>query len=524
MSKVGTPGSSAGVAEQDFEELFGSGTTEQDFSGLFAESDESSFFDSLFDDDDEAPGFSAGVAEQYEAPGPDAGKADTTPGSNEVEQDSAEQNQAPGPGTSNAEQDFGGLFETAPKDYWLKHWAWDTRPDPIYTPFVKGSGTVFLTHKELKALKSSGFIGRVKGMAKPLEKESHEIIGYLDSRALDVAKVGSVLWGYKNITLGQLKALTYVPHIGRLLKYLFAHTMISIAPNPLGEAVSTAKDLTVIRARTPRRWMRRTKNIPATAFWRAYPLGRTGGVSTGVRHDIATTEFLLRGTSLFDAVIPEGICTMDMLLGTGAGARSDGTGVFSVTADGGFIADGRLVMVETTLTDNPERTHQKINRYLRLMNRAGLFDTPRFCLFLYGPNLAEAGASQHIARDGLYRQFKEIRKEWGEHPALDRVGMASWTDYFTEGYKATPDLENLNVKCVSGKEGSIKELCPPVENAGPLCARLKGLYMQPAQSRDETKDFGLTAACATRQGFRDIGVEFSNNLGLSPTIYSAPWG
>ena len=397
MSKVGTPGSSAGAAEQDFGELFGA-ENDAGFSDLFAENNESSFFDSLFDDDDdeapgfstgvaeqyeapgfstgvaeqyEAPGFSAGVAEQYEAPGPDAGKADTTPGSNEVEQDSTDQNDS-----------FDGLFEPAPKDYQLKHWAWDTRPDPIYTPFVKGSGTVFLTHKELKALKSSGFIGRVSGMAKPIEKESHEIISYLDSRALDVAKVGSVLWGYKNVTLGQLKALTYVPRLGTLLKYLFAHTMISIAPNPLGEAVSTAKDLTVIRARTPRRWMRRTKNIPAPAFWRAYPLGRTGGVSTGVRHDIATTEFLLRGASLFDAVIPEGICTMDMLLGTGAGARSNGTGVFSVTADGGFIADGRLVMVETTLTDNPERTHQKISRYLRLMNRAGLFDTPRFCLFL----------------------------------------------------------------------------------------------------------------------------------------------
>lgn len=48
--------------------------------------------------------------------------------------------------------------------------------------------------------------------------------------------------------------------------------------------------------------------------------------------------------------------------------------------------------------------------------------------------------------------------------------------------------------------------------------------MQPAQSRDETKDFGLTAACATSQGFGDIGVEFSNNLGLEPTIYSGAWG
>ena len=499
MSKVGTPGSSAGVAEQDFGELFGAGN-DAGFSDLFAEGNESSFFDSLFDDD-------------VEAPGPDAGKADTIPGSNEVEQDSTNQNDS-----------FDGLFKPAPKDYWLKHWAWDTRPDPIYTPFVKGSGTVFLTHKELKALKSSGFIGKVSGMAKPIEKESHEVISYLDSHALDVATVGSVLWGYKNVTLGQLKALTYVPHIGTLLKYLFAHTMISIAPNPLGEAVSTSKDLTVIRARTPSRWMKRAKNIPAPAFWRAYPLGKAGGVSTGIRHDIATTEFLLRGASLFDAVIPEGICNMDMLLGTGAGAKSDGTGVFAVTADGGFIKDGRLVMVETTLTDNPERTHQKISRYLRLMNRAGLFDAPRFCLFLYGPNLSEAGASQHIARDGLYRQFKEIRKEWGDHPALNRIGMASWTDYFTTGYKATADLENLNVKCVSGKEASIKDLCPPVENAGPLCARLKGLYMQPAQSRDETVDFGLTAACAACQGFRDIGVEFSNNLGIEPTIYSGAWG
>lgn len=361
-------------------------------------------------------------------------------------------------------------------------------------------------------------------MARPIEATSQEIISYLDSRALDVAKVGSVLWGYKNVTLGQLKALTYVPHLGTLLKYLFAHTMISIAPNPLGEAVSTAKDLTVIRARTPRRWMRRTRLIPAPAFWRAYPLGRTGGVSTGVRHDIATTEFLLRGASMFEAVIPEGICTMDMLLGTGAGARSDGTGVFAVTADGGFMADGRLVMVETTLTDNPERTHQKISRYLRLMNRAGLFDAPRFCLFLYGPNLAEAGQAKHIARDGLYRQFKEIRREWGDHPALERIGMASWTDYFTEDYKATSDLENLNVKCVSGREAGIKDLCPRIENAETLCARLKGLYMQPAQSRDETKDFGLTAACATSQGFRDIGVDFSNNLGLEPTIFSGAWG
>lgn len=465
----------------NFDELFGDNTERsQSFDGLFAEGNESSFFDSLFDEQGDYP--------------------------------------------AGAEGGFDNLFEGDEKDYWLKHWAWDSRPDPIYTPFVKGSGTVFLTHKELKALKSSGFIGRVKGMAKPIEAQSHEIIGYLDSRALDVAKVGSVLWGYKNVTLGQLKALTYVPHIGTLLKYLFAHTMISIAPNPLGEAVSTAKDLTVIRARTPRRWMRRTRLIPAPAFWRAYPLGRTGGVSTGVRHDIATAEFLLRGASLFDAVIPEGISTMDMLLGTGAGARSDGTGVFSVTADGGFMADGRLVMVETTLTDNPERTHQKISRYLRLMNRAGLFDTPRFCLFLYGPNLAEAGASQHIARDGLYRQFKEIRKEWGDHPALERIGMASWTDYFTEDYQATSDLESLAVKCVSGKEAGIKELCPQVENAPSLCARLKGLYMQPAQSRDETKDFGLTAACATSQGFGDIGVDFSNNLGLEPTIFSGAWG
>lgn len=481
------------------------------------------------------------------APGSSAGVADTTPGSNEVEQDNFEELFGGGDGfdglfeeggedfdnlfEDNAEQDtsagFDDLFDSSEKvqkDYWLKHWEWGSRPDPIYTPFVKGSGTVFLTHKDLKALKDSGFVGRVKGMAQPLEKESHEVISYLDSRALDVAKIGSVLWGYKNVTLGQLKALTYVPHLGTLLKYLFAHTMISIAPNPLGEAVNTARDLTVIRARTPRRWMRRTKNIPAPAFWRAYPLGKAGGVSTGIRHDIATTEFLLRGASMFDAVIPEGICTMDMLLGTGAGAKSDGTGVFAVTADGGFIKDGRLVMVETTLTDNPQRTHGKISRYLRLMNRAGLFDAPRFCLFLYGPNFSEAGAAQHIARDGLYRQFKEIRKEWGDHPALDRVGMASWTDYFTEGYKTTSDLKNLNVKCVSGKEASIKDLCPPVENADPLRARLKGLYMQPAQSRDETKDFGLTAACATSQGFGDIGVDFTNNLGLAPTIYGAPWG
>lgn len=465
----------------NFDELFGDNTEQsQSFDGLFAEGNENSFFDSLFDEQ--------------------------------------------GDDSAGAEDGFDGLFEGDEKDYWLKHWAWESRPDPIYTPFVKGSGTVFLTHKELKALKSSGFIGKVKGMAKPIDKESHEIISYLDSRALDVAKVGSVLWGYKNVTLGQLKALTYVPHIGTLLKYLFAHTMISIAPNPLGEAVSTAKDLTVIRARTPRRWMRRTRLIPAPAFWRAYPLGRTGGVSTGVRHDIATAEFLLRGASMFEAVIPEGICTMDMLLGTGAGARSDGTGVFAVTADGGFMADGRLVMVETTLTDNPERTHQKISRYLRLMNRAGLFDTPRFCLFLYGPNLAEAGQAKHIARDGLYRQFKEIRKEWGDHPALERIGMASWTDYFTEDYKATSDLENLNVKCVSGKEGSVKDICPRIENAETLCARLKGLYMQPAQSRDETRDFGLTAACATSQGFGDIGTSFSNNLGLEPTIFSGAWG
>lgn len=468
---VGAPGSSAGVAEQDFDELFGESSG--GFSGLFARDDEQENFDNLFED----------------------------------------------------VEGFDNLFsEKQQKDYWLKHWAWESRPDPIYTPFVKGSGTVFLTHKELKALKDSGFIGKVKGMAKPIDKESHEIISYLDSRAIDVAKVGSVLWGYKNVTLGQLKALTYVPHLGTLLKYLFAHTMISIAPNPLGEAVSTAKDLTVIRARTPRRWIRRTRNIPAPAFWRAYPLGRTGGVSTGVRHDIATTEFSLRGASMFEAVIPEGICTMDMLLGTGAGARSDGTGVFAVTADGGFIADGRLVMVETTLTDNPERTHQKISRYLRLMNRAGLFDAPRFCLFLYGPNLAEAGQAKHIARDGLYRQFKEIRREWGDHPALERIGMASWTDYFTEDYKATSDLENLNVKCVGGREAGIKDLCPPIKNAPTLCARLKGLYMQPAQSRDETKDFGLTAACATLQGFSDIGVDFSNNLGLEPTIFSGAWG
>uniref|UniRef100_UPI00288B71C6 hypothetical protein n=1 Tax=uncultured Varibaculum sp. TaxID=413896 RepID=UPI00288B71C6 len=215
------------------------------FSDLFEEN----FFDDLFEDNAEqvgAPGSSAGVAEQDQAPAPDAG--------------------------------FDDLFEPSPKDYWLKHWAWGTRPDPIYTPFVKGSGTVFLTHKDLKALKDSGFIGKVSGMAKPIEAESHEVVSYLDSRALDVAKVGSVLWGYKNVTLGQLKALTYVPHLGTLLKYLFAHTMISIAPNPLGEAVSTSKDLTVIRARTPSRWMKRAKNIPAPAFWRAYPLGKAGGV------------------------------------------------------------------------------------------------------------------------------------------------------------------------------------------------------------------------------------------------------
>ena len=466
----------------NFEELFGGDG--DGFSGLF----EDSLFDGLFEDD-VASGGSVDVGEQYVG--------------------------------------FDELFDSGEKirkDYRLKNWVWSARPDPIYTPFVKGSGTVFLTHKELKALKDSGFVGKVKGMAKPVELESHEIISYLDSRALDVAKVGSVLWGYKNVTLGQLKALTYVPRLGTLLKYLFAHTMISIAPNPLGEAVSTSKDLTVIRARTPSRWMRRTKNIPAPAFWRAYPLGKAGGVSTGIRHDIATTEFLLRGASMFDAVIPEGICNMDLLLGTGAGAKSDGTGVFAVTADGGFIADGRLVMVETTLTDNPERTHQKISRYLRLMNRAGLFDAPRFCLFLYGPNLSEAGAAKHIARDGLYRQFKEIRKEWGDHPGLDRIGMASWTDYFTEDYKATSNLESLAVKSVSGKEGSVKDLCPPVENASSLCARLKGLYMQPAQSRDETKDFGLIAACAASEGFGDIGVDFSNNLGLAPTIYSGAWG
>lgn len=466
----------------NFEELFGGDG--DGFTDLF----EDSLFDGLFEDDAVADS-SADVGEQYTG--------------------------------------FDELFDSGEKirkDYRLKNWEWSARPDPIYTPFVKGSGTIFLTYKDLKALKHSGFIGKVKGMAKPIEAESHEIIAYLDSRALDVAKVGSVLWGYKNVTLGQLKALTYVPHLGTLLKYLFAHAMVSIAPNPLGEAVNTARDLTVIRARTPRRWMRRARLIPAPAFWRAYPLGRAGGVSTGIRHDIATTEFLLRGASMFDTVIPEGICTMDMLLGTGAGAKSDGTGVFAVTADGGFIADGRLVMVETTLTDNPERTHQKISRYLRLMNRAGLFDAPRFCLFLYGPNLSEAGASQHIARNGLYRQFKEIRKEWGDHPGLDRIGMASWTDYFTADYKATSDLENLKVKCISGKEAGVKDLCPPVKNTGSLCARLKGLYMQPAQSRDETKDFGLTAACAAYQGFGDIRVDFSNNLGLEPTIYNSPWG